>query len=89
MPLIDAEGPGAGDTLSAPEVAPSFVIATGEDPLLFRTHTLVGVVCEGLEVVQRMSQLALDEEEAPITPNHVISARASLLSQAALNAHRL
>ena len=89
VPLIDAEGPGAGDTLSAPEVAPSFVIATGEDPLLFRTHTLVGVVCEGLEVVQRMSQLALDEEEAPITPNHVISARASLLSQAALNAHRL
>lgn len=41
LPFLDAEEPGAGDTLSTPEDAPSFVISMAEDPLLFRTHTMV------------------------------------------------
>ena len=42
---------------------PCFVISLGEDPLLFRTHTLVGVVSEGMEVLLRMANLALDEDQ--------------------------
>jgi hypothetical protein len=76
---VDVNEPGAADAWGAPDYVPSFVICVEEDALLFRTHTLVGVVSEGRDVVRLMSSMALDEEEAPVTPNHVISARASLL----------
>jgi hypothetical protein len=44
VPFLDAEEPGAGDTLSTPQDAPSFVISVAEDPLLFRTHTMVKTI---------------------------------------------
>jgi hypothetical protein len=57
---------------------------TQEDPLIFRTHVMVGVVSEGMDVIQQLALLAVDRDNSPLTPNHVTSVRASLLSSADL-----
>ena len=45
---------------------------------------MVGVVSEGMDVIQQLALLAVDRDNSPLTPNHVTSVRASLLSSADL-----